>query len=93
MKKKATTILIVGLLLIAFAGTAIAESQPPAPQVPVPNAPNQDFYQQMWNFCHGPNGMMNQYYGNGAAPQSYGMMGRMMRGMMGGNGFGGMMGW
>jgi len=83
--KKATTILLVGLLLIAFAGTAIAETQTPAPQVP--NGPNQDFYQQMWNFCHGPNGMMNQYFGNGTAPQGY------FGGMMGGNGFGSMMGW
>jgi len=75
--KKATIILMVGLLLIAITGTAIAETQTPAPQVL--NGPNQDFYQQMWNFCHGSNGMMNGYYGgnNGAAPQ----------------GFGGMMGW
>ncbi|MFZ5945852.1 MAG: hypothetical protein ACOYVD_17305 [Bacillota bacterium] len=83
--KKATIILIGGLLLIAFAGTAIAETAP-APQVPVPNGPNQEFYQQMWNFCHGQNGMMNGYYGNGAAPQGFG-------GMMGGSGYGPMMGW
>jgi len=83
--KKATTILMVGLLLMAFAGTAIAETQTPAPEVPVPN---QDFYQQMWNYCHGSNGMMNGYYGgnNGAAPQGFG-------GMMGGSGYGSMMGW
>jgi len=81
--KKATIILIGGLLLIALAGTAIAETNNPAPQVPVPNGPNQEFYQEMYNYCHGQNGqngMMGQYYGNGnngAAPQ----------------GFGGMMGW
>lgn len=73
--KKATTILLVGLLLMAFAGTVMAETQTPTPQVPVPN---QDFFQQMWNLCHGPNGMMNGYLGgnNNAAPQ--GFFGRMM---------------
>jgi len=78
--KKATIILIGGLLLIALAGTAIAETNTPAPQVPVANGPNQDFYQEMYNYCYGQNGMMGQYYGNennGTAPQ----------------GFGGMMGW
>ena len=89
--KKATIILIGGLLLIALAGTAIAETAS-TPQIPVPNGPNQEFYQEMYNYCHGQNGqngMMGQYYGNGnngAAPQGFG-------GMMGGSGYGSMMGW
>ncbi|MFZ7103998.1 MAG: hypothetical protein ACOWWO_15270 [Peptococcaceae bacterium] len=84
--KKATIILVVGALLIVLAGTAVAETNNPAP---APNAPNQEFLQQMWNYCHGQNGMMNGYYygnGNGAAPQGFG-------GMMGGYGYGSMMGW
>jgi hypothetical protein len=82
--KKAVIILIGGLLLIALAGTAIADTK--APQAPLPNVPDQEFFQQMWNYCHGPNGMMNYYYGNGAVPQGFG-------GMMGGYGYGPMMGW
>jgi len=30
----------------------------------LPNGPNQEFYQEMYNYCHGQNGMMGQYYGN-----------------------------
>ncbi|MDK2823616.1 MAG: hypothetical protein PWQ67_150 [Clostridia bacterium] len=79
--KKSLVLTLAGLLILGLlATTAFAETaNQVAPQFP--QAPNQEFFQQMWNFCHGPNGMMNYYYGNGnvpAAPQGF---------------YGGMMGW
>jgi len=85
--KKATIILIGGLLLIALAGTAIAETITPKAPIPGQDPSSQEFYQQMYEYCHGTNGVMNGYFGNGnngAAPQGVG-------GMMGG--YGSMMGW
>jgi hypothetical protein len=84
--KKAGIILIVGLLLVALAGTAIAETVAPKAPVPAPDVSSQEFYQQMYEFCQGPNGMMNRCFGdgnNGAAPQGFGGMGGMMSRMMG----------
>jgi len=72
--KKASIILIGGLLLIALAGTAIADTDTPQAPVPVPDGQNQEFFQQMYEYCHGPNGVMNKYFGNGgngAAPQGF----------------------
>jgi len=85
--KKATIILIGGLLLIALAGTAIAETITPQAPIPGQDPSSQEFYQQMYEYCHGTNGVMNGYFGignNGAVPQGVG-------GMMGG--YGSMMGW
>jgi hypothetical protein len=41
----------------------------------------------MYAYCHGPNGMMSQYFGNGAAPQGFGGMMGGYGGMMGGYGY------
>ncbi|NLT95105.1 MAG: hypothetical protein GXW85_06155 [Clostridia bacterium] len=79
--KKAAIILLGGLVFIALAGTAIAETVAPQVPVSVPDAQNQDFYKQMYEYCHGPNGMMNRCFGGnyGTAPQGFGpMMGGMM---------------
>ncbi|MBZ4655336.1 MAG: hypothetical protein JG781_2695 [Peptococcaceae bacterium] len=98
--KKSIIFLVVGLLLIGIAGTAIAASdsqdttaqapviQTPQSQAPVPPQPGQDFWQQMYAYCHGPNGgVMSQFFGNGYAPQGFsGMMGGY-GGMMGGYGY------
>lgn len=81
--KKAGIILIGGLLLILMAGTAIAETVAPQAPMPVPDAANQEFYQQMYEYCHGPIGMMNKYFGGNNGAASQGFFGRMMGGMMG----------
>ena len=51
--------------------------------MPVPDAANQEFYQQMYEYCHGPIGMMNKYFGGNNGAASQGFFGRMMGGMMG----------
>lgn len=77
--KKGLIFLVVGLLLIGAAGTALAAT---VEQTPATNPSDQELYQQMYEACHGPNGYMTKYFGNGNVQQSYG-------GMMGG--YGGMM--
>lgn len=77
--KKAGIILIAGLMLMVVAGTAIAEISTPEVPVPTPDVQNQEFYQQMYEYCHGSNGMMNGYFGDGNNGAT--------------QGFGGMMGW
>lgn len=80
--KKAGIILIVGLLLMVMAGTAIAQSNTPEAPLPKFDGQDQETLQKMYDYCHGPNGVMNKYYDDGnneAAPQGF-------AGMMGGNG-------
>ncbi|MEN3004186.1 hypothetical protein [Dehalobacterium formicoaceticum] len=48
-------------------------------KVPTPELSDKDLYQQMYEACHGPNGYMSKYFGEGNVPQGY-------RGMMGGYG-------
>lgn len=46
-------------------------------QPPTTEPSDEDLYQQMYQACHGPNGYMSRYFGDGNVPQGYG-------GMMGG---------
>jgi len=72
--KKVLIFLVMSVLLIAVAGTALAATDG---QVPAPTPSDQELYQQMYDACHGPNGFMSKYYADGNVPQGYG-------GMMGG---------
>lgn len=88
MKRKYIVFMLIGILLIAFSGTALAasNSENSAPVNPVPVQPSDEAFRQMYDACHGPNGYMTKYYQqNGGAPQNYG-------GMMNGAGYRGMMG-
>lgn len=77
--KKGLGLLIIGLVMLGVAGTALAAAND---TTPVPDTSSPDYYQQMYNACHGPNGYMSKYFGSGNQQQNYG-------GMMGG--YGGMM--
>ncbi|MEL7565732.1 MAG: hypothetical protein AAGU27_12695 [Dehalobacterium sp.] len=72
--KKVLVLLVVSLLLIVVAGTALAANDG---QVPTPTPSDQELYQQMYDACHGPNGFRSKYFADGNAPMGYG-------GMMGG---------
>lgn len=98
MKRKYIVFMLIGILLIAFSGTALAasntgspvpvasDSESSTPLNPAPGQPSDEAYQQMYEACHGPNGYMTKYYEqNGGAPQNYGgmMNGANYKNMMG----------
>lgn len=83
--KKSVILTVSALLVLGLLASVSFAETPNQVQPPFPGQ-NQEFFQQMWNYCHGPNGMMNYYYGNGNMPAPQGYYGG---GMMGG----GMMGW
>lgn len=60
--KKGLILLVIGLLLIGVAGTALAATVGKAPSA---KQSAQELYQQMYEACHGPNGYMTKYFGNG----------------------------
>ena len=53
-----TVLLILGVAAVSFAEVKATQSE----QIPVPERSDQEFYENMWEFCHGENGMMNQYF-------------------------------
>lgn len=74
--KKGLILLVVGVMLIVMAGTALAAT---VEEKPIPGQSREEYYQEMYEACHGPNGFMTRYYNNGdvngALQQGYGMMG------------------
>lgn len=81
MKKK-MFIVGAGLLVFIIGGSALA-----ATNTPPPNPGQPDIYQQMYNNCYGPDGMMSKYYGNGNSANPEGLCG-----MGNGYNYGNMMG-
>ncbi len=72
MRKKYLVFMVVGLLLITIGGTALAASNIEK-QDPVGSS--DEFYRQMFEACHGPNGYMTKYFEkNGGVPQSFDWM-------------------
>jgi len=79
--KKSVILMVTALLVLGLLATVAFADTPKQVQPPFPQGQDQEFFQQMWNYCHGPNGMMNYYYGNGNVPAPQGNFGGM--GMMG----------
>ncbi len=53
-----TALLVLGIAAVSFAETNTQQNE----QIPAPERYEGDYYERMWEFCHGENGMMNRYF-------------------------------